>query len=104
MSRLYDKPIIIQKINESTETWEDVYKVHACINKAKNDDEYLNAGAIHGKRTLTFEIRYFDDLEDMSFDLQSYRVVFQGRPYDLKDYDDYMLRHISVKLLGVSYG
>lgn len=103
MSRLYDRPILIQKINELTETWEDVFKVHASINKAKGDDEYLSAGAIQGKRNLIFDIRYFADLEDISLNIQSYRVVYRGVPYDIKDYDDYMLKHKTVKILAVSY-
>lgn len=103
MGRIYDRPISIQKINESTENWEDVFKVHASINKTKSDSEYLNAGAIQGKQSLTFETRYFADLEDICLNLQCYRVIYRGVPYDIKDYDDYMQKHKIVKLLGVSY-
>ena len=103
MGKLFDRPIVIQKINELTETWEDVFKVHAGINKTKGDDEYLSGGAIQGKKNLTFEVRYFSGLEDISLNIQSYRIVFQGIPYDIKDYDDFMLKHKTVKLLGVSY-
>ena len=103
MSRIYDKFIVIQKVDESTETWEDVFKIHAKINKAKSDSEYLNAGAIQAKKNLTFEVRYFADLEDISLNLQMYRIVYQGVPYNIQDYDDYMLKHKTVKLLGVSY-
>lgn len=103
MSRTYDRPISIQKINELTETWEDVFKVHASINKAKSDNEYLNAGAIQAKKNLTFEVRYFADLEDISLNLQSYRIVYQGLPFNIVDYDDFMLQHKTVKLLGVSH-
>jgi SPP1 family predicted phage head-tail adaptor len=103
MSRLFDRPISIQRINEATELWEDVFKVHASINKTKADNEYLNAGAIQAKKNLTFEVRYFADLEDISLNLQSYRIVYQGVPYNIEDYDDYMLKHKSVKILGVSY-
>lgn len=103
MGRPYDRPITIQKIDELTEKWVDVFKVHARINKTKADNEYLNAGAIQAKRRLTFEVRYFADLEAISFDLQSYRIVYLGVPFDIKDYDDYMLSHKTVKLLGVSY-
>jgi SPP1 family predicted phage head-tail adaptor len=103
MSRPFDRPITIQKINEITELWEDVFKVHASINKAKTDNEYLNAGAIQAKKNLTFEVRYFADLEDISLNLQSYRIVYQGVPYNIEDYDDFMLKHKTVKLLGVSY-
>lgn len=103
MSKVYDKPITIQKRDDITELWSDVFKLHAHINKAKGDNEYLGGGAIQGKRNLTFEIRYFADLESISFDIQNYRIVYQGTQYDIKDYDDYMLKHKTVKLLGVSY-
>lgn len=103
MSRLYDRPIKIQKLDEATEDWQDVYTLHASINKARNDNEYLNGGAIQEKRHLTFEVRYFAGLEDISFNIQSYRVVYLGTPYNITDYDDFMLKHKTVKLLGVSY-
>ena len=103
MAKVFDRPIVIQKINELTETWEDLYSVHASINKAKSDNEYLNAGAIQAKRTLVFEVRYFKDLEDISLNTQSYRIVYQGVPYNIENYDDFMLSHKTVNLLGVSY-
>ena len=104
MSKLFDRPIKILKINEVTEEWEDIFEksIHASINKAKSDSEYLSGGAIQGKRSLVFEMRYFKDLEDISFNLQCYRIIYQGVPYDIKDYDDFMLKHKTVKLLGVS--
>lgn len=103
MLKKFDRPIIIQKINEETELWEDVYKLHANINKAKSDSEYLNAGAIQGKRSLTFEVRYFSSLKEIALDTQSYRILYEDVPYNISDYDDYMLEHKTVKLLGVSY-
>ena len=103
MSRVFDRGITIQKKDELTEEWADVFKVHASINKAKSDDEYLGGGAIQGKKNLTFEVRYFADLEDISFNIQSYQIVYQGVPFNIVDYDDFMLRHKTVKLLGVSY-
>ena len=103
MGKLFDRPILIQKSNELTEDWEDVYKVHAAVNKAKANSEYLNAGAIQGKINLIFEVRFFKDLEAISNDMQSYRVVYNGTPYNIIDYDDYKLLHKTVKLLGVSY-
>ena len=103
MSKPFDRPITIQKINELTEDWEDVYKVHASLNKAKSNNEYLSAGAIQGKISLVFEIRFFKNIEVISNDMQSYRVVYNGTPYNITDYDDYKLLHKTVKLLGVSY-
>ena len=103
MNNLFDRPIIIQKIDEASEQWTDVYRLHAKINKAKTDGEYLSAGAVKGKRTLTFEVRYFKNLEDISVNLSLYRVVFTGIPYNIVDYDDFMLKHKTIKLLGESY-
>lgn len=103
MSRVYDRPIIIQKIDEKTETWTDLYKTHAYINKAKSDNEYLSAGAIRSKRSLVFEVRYFANLEAISLNTQSYRILYKGVPYNIVDYDDFKLLHKSVSLLGESY-
>lgn len=103
MSRTYDRPIVIQKIDDITEKWTDVYRVHASINKAEADNEYLSSGAVQGKRILTFEMRYFEALEDVSFNLQRYRIVYRDISYNITDYDDYMLRHKTVRLRGVSY-
>ncbi len=99
----FDKPITIQKIDESTEQWSDLYNIHARINKSKPNNEYLSSGAIQGKRSLVFEIRYFKAIEDVSFNLSTYRIVYQGIPYDINDYDDFMESHKIVKLVGVSY-
>lgn len=103
MAKVYDRPIVIQKIDEDTEKWSDVYKVHASINKTRDDNEYLRAGAIQAKRKLTFEMRYFAALDDICLNTQSYRVVYQGIPYNIEDFDDYMLQHKTVKISGVSY-
>ncbi len=103
MSRVFDKPIEIQVIDEELETWVTKYNIHAYINKAQSNNEYLNAGAIQSKRALTFEIRYFKALEDIALNTQYYRILFDNIPYNIEDYDDYLLQHKSVKLLGVSY-
>lgn len=103
MSKVFDKPIVIQKIDEKTEKWSDLYTPHASINKAKTDNEYLDAGAIRSKKTLVFEIRYFKGLEDIDLNTQRYRILYRGTPYNIGDYDDYMQEHKTVKLLGVSY-
>lgn len=103
MSRPFNYPITIQKINEKSEDWEDVFKVHASINKTKSDNEYLNAGAVQNKKNLTFEVRYFKALEVIDLNKQLYRVVYNGVPFNIVDYDDFKLQHKTVKLLGVSY-
>lgn len=103
MSQPFNKLITIQKIDELTEEWEDVFNVHCRVNKSKSDSEYTNAGAIQAKRSLVFEIRYFKQLEAISYNTQAYRVLFQDIPFNIEDFDDYKLQHKTVKLLGVSY-
>lgn len=102
MAKVYHRPISIQRINEATERYEEIFSVHASVNKATDDNEYLRAGAIQAKRKLVFEIRYFPALEEISLNTQSYRVVFNGVSYNVTSYDDYLMKHQTVKLLGES--
>ena len=102
MSKTYDRPIIIQKLDEATEDWINLYALHASVNKS-NGSEYLKAGANQSKSTRVFEVRYFKDLEAIDLDRGSYRVIYRDNPYNITDYDDYHEEHKTVKLLGVSY-
>ena len=101
---VFDKPIVIEKINEDSEKWEPLFTIHARVNKT-GGSEYLNAGANQSKSTRTFEVRYRPDLEPIDEDRGSYRLLYRGRYYNITDYDDYLEQHKTVKLLGVSaYG
>ena len=97
----FDKPIKIQRVDEATETWSDLYNLHARVNKS-NGSEYLNAGAIQSKATLSFEVRYFKQLEAIKYDRGAYRIIYRGRAFSIEDYDDYQEEHKTIKLLGVS--
>jgi SPP1 family predicted phage head-tail adaptor len=99
----YDKPIIIQKVDEATEQCTNLFPkpLHAKVNKS-GGSEYLGAGANQSKATLIFEVRYFKDLEDINYDRGSYRIIYRGRIFNIKDYDDYQESHRTIKLLGVS--
>ena len=105
MRKPFDKPIMIQKIDEATENWVDLFEkpIHARINKAKSNNEYLSGGAIQAKISLVFEVRYFATLEDIEFNTQNYRIIYKGEPFDITDYDDFQMKHETIKLLGVSY-
>ena len=103
MSKPFDRPITVEKIDEVTERWEPVFNLHARINKTKSTNEYLNAGAVQGKKNLTFEVRYFKALEAIDDNTQLYRILYQGVPFNVADYDDFKLEHKTVKLPGVSY-
>lgn len=96
------KPIIIQKLNEE-ETWETVGKVHASVNKASGN-AYLGSGSEQSSSGKTFSFRYAPIFSPIQFDKQSYRIIYEGVIYTIEDYDDYLEKHISIRLLGVSRG
>ena len=99
----FDKPIVIQKIDQDTETWSDLWPLHARINKTTGT-EFVEAGADRSQSTKTFELRYFTDLEDVDFNRGLYRIMYRDHTYNIVDYDDYMEKHQTVRLKAVSYG
>ena len=101
---LYDKPIMIQVQNLDTEAWEDAFdkNLHARVNKTGGGTT-LNAGADQYRATLTFELRYIKALEDINYSPQPYRILYRGRKFKVKDYDDYMEQHRTIKLVGEFY-
>lgn len=98
----FDKPVTIQKINHETETWTDLWHLHASVNK-NTGSEFLQAGAEQSRNVKTFELRYFRQLEALDNDRGSYRLVYRGTLYNIVDYDDFMERHLTVRLKGESY-
>lgn len=99
----YDRPITIQKIDEESETWSDLWSLHARVNKTTGS-EFVEAGANQSQSTKTFELRYFAALEDVDYNRGLYRIIYRGHTFNIVDYDDYMESHQVVKLKAVSYG
>jgi SPP1 family predicted phage head-tail adaptor len=99
----YDKPITVQVQNPDTEDWEDLWKLHAHVNKT-GGGQSLAAGADQYKTTLTFTVRYFSSLEELKYNPQPYRIIYRGHTFKLVDYDDFMEQHRTVKLVGEAYG
>lgn len=99
----YDKPITVQKQNPNTEEWEDLWRLHAHVNKTRGG-QTLSAGADQFTATLDFTVRYFSKLEEVKYNPQPYRILYRGHTFKLADYDDYMERHQTVKLVGEAYG
>lgn len=64
----------------------------------------LNAGADQYHVSRTFEVRYVRALEDIAHAPQPFRVIYRGRTFKVTDYDDYMERHRTVRLVGELYG
>ena len=99
----FDRPIVIQTIDQETEQWSNLWPLHARINKTTGS-EYVEAGADRSQSTKTFEIRYFAGIEDIDFNRGLYRIIYRGHTFNIVDYDDYMESHQVVKLKAVSYG
>lgn len=100
----YDKAIAIQKQDETTEQWSDWLgkPLHARVNKT-GGGRGMQAGADQFRATLTFEVRYFAALEELRYDSQRFRILYQGRAFKLTDYDDYQEQHRTVRLVGEYY-
>lgn len=98
----YDKPITIQVQDEDTEQWSDVLHPHAEVNKT-GGGQALNAGADQYRASLTFKLRYCAQLEQLRFGVQPFRIIYKGHKFKVTDYDDFMERHQTVKLVGELY-
>lgn len=99
---VYDKPITIEVQDPLTEMWEETLRLHARVNKTGGGTA-LNAGADQYRASLTFEVRYCRALEDLAYNPQPFRIVYRGRTFKVTDYDDFMERHQTVKLVGEYY-
>lgn len=98
----YDKPIVVQVQDLSTEQWTDSLRLHARVNKTGGGQTF-NAGADQYRVSLTFEVRYCRQLEDIAYNTQPFRILYRGRKFKVTDYDDYMEQHREVKLVGEFY-
>lgn len=101
---VYDKPIMIQVQDQDTEKWRDAFEkpLHAKVNKASSGTA-MSAGADQYRASLTFDLRYVKALEDINYSPQPYRIVYRGRTFKVKDYDDYMEQHRTIRLVGEFY-
>lgn len=97
-------PVMIQKMNESTEIWSDFLLVHALKVNHVRSNESNAAKAEQYRHRLTFEARWRQAIEEVAHAPQIYRLVYRGRTYNIEDYDDYMETHRKVHLVGVAYG
>lgn len=98
----YDKPITLQRQDENTELWADAFHLHAKVNKTGGGTA-VNAGADQYNATLTFKVPYFDQLEDVRYCPQLYRIIYRGHTFKVADYDDFQEQHREIKLVGELY-
>lgn len=96
---VYNKPIKIQKLNNSAEVWEDYYSTHAEINKASGK-EYFNASTNITSATYNFTTRYCEKLEDVQYETAYYRVIYRNRVFDIKNVDNKNLKNHEITIVG----
>ncbi|WP_279161132.1 phage head closure protein [Thomasclavelia cocleata] len=99
---VFDKPIIIEKLNEESGKWIKYISLHAHVNKHIQKEEF-KAGATKNKRTLKFEVRYCSPLKNIEENTQIYRIIYKNKKYNITDTDDFEERHQNFKMFGVSY-
>ena len=92
---------MIQKLNEENNSYSDYYTCHSQVNKT-NGNEYLIAGAVSTKNKFTFVVRYCEELKNLQFDTQTYRIIFNDIIFNIVDADDFMQRHKTIKIIGES--
>lgn len=96
-------PLTVQ-IQGDDEQWRDKWKLHAQkVNKAGGGQAYT-AGADQYQVTLSFDVPYFKELEEMRYNPQLYRILYREHAFKLTDWDDYMEEHRLVRLVGEAYG
>lgn len=99
---VFNIPILIKRLNEDTEQWEDHLSLKSRKPNKNKGSEYLGSGAIQSTQELVFEVRYCKPLKDIMLNTQLYAIVYEGILYDVIDYDDYKMEHKTIKLLGVA--
>lgn len=106
----YNKIIKIQKLDINSEQWQDIYLsekakeennpfIHANINKSSGK-EYFNARSDISASTFNFSIRYCSALEDLIYNSESYRIVYQEKIFDIKNTDNAHLNNHELVIVG----
>lgn len=96
-------PITIEKMGEDGR-WKKHMILH-CLNVNKTrSSEYVAAGGEQNAAYVTFRVRWNKLLSEIEFDTPSYRIIWRGKTFDVRGYDDYQYQHKRVDLMGVSYG
>lgn len=95
----YNRPIVIQKLDEETEKWEDYYSTHANVNKT-GGKEYVNASTNISSSTYNFKVRFCEKFKDVIYNTEIYRILYDGRYYDIENVDRYAESSTEITLIG----
>lgn len=76
-------------------TWTDYYSCHAYANLIAATEQNIAAQTVPTE-TITFTLRFCSLLS--ALDSTHFRVLFEGRPYNILRVDDVQYRHKTLKL------
>lgn len=96
-------PVTVQKMDENEE-WSDLLYLHAKQVNRAGGGEGFSAGRETYQPRLTFDFPWCKALEAVRWDVQHHRLMYQGHPLNITNYDDYMEQHLTVRLTGEAYG
>jgi len=96
---VFNKLVLIQKLNLDTEEWEEYFLTHGNVNKSSGK-EYFNARAEISNSTFNFSVRYSPKLKDLVFNTEIYRVVYDDKCFDIKNVDNYMMKNQELIIVG----
>lgn len=99
---VYDKPVMLQRQVPETGAWEDVQHLHANVNKAVSTQNF-SAEDDRLRTRLLFRLRYFPALDAVREEPQDFRLKYDGRHYEITDYDDYQERRRVIRLTCERY-
>lgn len=95
----FDKWIKILKLNETTDNYALFYECFASVNKASGHSYFENQ-AEQTATSLIFEIRYMEQLRDMEFDFESYRIEFMNHVFSVNNVDNMFFKDEKLRILG----
>ena len=95
----YNTPILIQKFKEKDEAWEDYFKTRANINKI-GGKEFFKALTNISSAAYTFKVRYSSEIQDIIFYPEMYRIVYDGKIFDVKNVDRFNESKTEATILG----
>lgn len=97
-------PLHVEIQDPDTEEWSFYMKATARKVNRTGGSEGFGAGVGQFHRRLTFNFPYMAAWRKVMDNPQIYRIVYNGRPYNIVDADDYMEQHRELNLVGVAYG
>jgi len=91
------KTVITDEIGQKIEVWADFLTCRAYTN-GLSGKEYFEAMRVNAENTVVFTIRYDNRLNNI--DPINYRILWNGKTYNLDNTDNIFYRNMYLKLRG----